>query len=121
VAPPAALEAEGGFARIESVSVEEGRDGILVTVTSSDGETVAQLASSSEGGLDAAIVKATSRLALPEAPDPVIVEIEERRFEGVDIVMVVLDTDGHLTAGSSIVVAGRAFAIGRAAWSALTN
>ena len=103
------------------MSVEEGRDGILVTITSSDGETVAQLASSSEGGLDAAIVKATSRLALPEAPDPVIVDLDERRVEGVDIVTLVLDTDGHITAGSSIVVAGRAFAVGRAAWSALTN
>jgi hypothetical protein len=121
VEPPPAPRDEPGYARMESVSVEEGRDGILVTVASSDGETVAQMASSSEGGLESAIVKATSRLALPEAPDPVIVEIEERRFEGVDIVMLVLDTDGRITAGSSVVVSGRPFAIGRAAWSALTS
>ena len=110
----------GGLARIESVGVEEGRDGILVTVSSSDGEAVRQIASSSEGGVEAAVVKATARLADPEAPDPVVVDIEDRRISGVDIVMIVLDADGNITAGSSVVGAGRSFALGRATWAALS-
>jgi hypothetical protein len=124
VAPPAperaASMSQRGFARIESVAVEEGRDGILVTVASSDGEEVRQVASSTEGGVEAAVVKATARLALPEAPEPVIVDIEERRIQGVDIVMIVLDADGSMAAGSSVVAAGRSFALGRATWAALS-
>jgi hypothetical protein len=108
------------LARIESVGVEEGRDGILVTVASSDGEAVRQIASSTEGGVEAAVVKATARLADPEAPDPVVVDIEDRRISGVDIVMIVLDADGTISAGSSVVAAGRSFALGRATWAALT-
>lgn len=109
-----------GWARIESVGVEEGRDGILVTVASSDGESVRQIASSTEGGVEAAVVKATARLAVPEAPDPIVVDIEDRRVSGVDIVMIVLDADGMITAGSSVVAAGRSFALGRATWAALS-
>lgn len=126
VAPVAALapervEPSGGLARIESVGVEEGRDGILVTVASSDGEAVRQIASSTEGGVEAAVVKATARLADPEAPDPVVVDIADRRISGVDIVMIVLDADGTITAGSSVVAAGRSFALGRATWAALSQ
>jgi len=117
---PERLDRVGGLARIESVGVEEGRDGILVTVASSDGESVRQIASSTEGGVDAAVVKATARLADPEAPDPIVVDIEERRIKGVDIVMIVLDADGTITAGSSVVAAGRSFALGRATWAALS-
>lgn len=122
VAPlaPDRIPPPGGLARIESVGVEEGRDGILVTVSSSDGEAVRQIASSSEGGVEAAVVKATARLADPEAPDPVVVDIEDRRISGVDIVMIVLDADGNITAGSSVVGAGRSFALGRATWAALS-
>lgn len=109
-----------GLARIESVGVEEGRDGILVTVASSDGEAVRQIASSTEGGVEAAVVKATARLADPEAPDPVVVDIADRRISGVDIVMIVLDADGTISAGSSVVAAGRSFALGRATWAALS-
>jgi hypothetical protein len=47
------------------------------------------------------------------------VNIDDRRVEGVDIVMIVLDVGGTLIAGSSIVAAGRAFALGRATWAAL--
>lgn len=117
---PERYRPSGGLARIESVGVEEGRDGIVVTVASSDGEAVRQIASSTEGGVEAAVVKATGRLADPEAPDPVVVDIEDRRVSGVDIVMIVLDADGTITAGSSVVAAGRSFALGRATWAALS-
>ena len=117
---PSVRPAAAGWARIESVGVEEGRDGILVTVASSDGESVRQIASSTEGGVEAAVVKATARLAEPEAPDPIVVDIEDRRINGVDIVMIVLDADGTITAGSSVVAAGRSFALGRATWAALS-
>lgn len=107
-------------ARLASVAVEEGRDGITVSVATTSGERVRQAAASTEGGVEAAVVRATTRLALPDAPEPSVVDIDDRRVEGVDIVMIVLDVDGVMHAGSAVVAAGRAFALGRATWAALT-
>lgn len=106
-------------ARIESVAVVEARSGIVVTVVASNGNEASHVASSSEGGVEAAVVIAAARLVDPASPDPMVVEIEDRRVEGVDIVMIVLDMDGRIVAGSAIVEAGRAFALGRATWAAL--
>lgn len=106
-------------ARIDSVSVEEGRSGIQVTVVASDGARVSQVASSTEGGVDSAVVKAAARLVDDTAPEPTVVDIVDRRVDGVDIVMIVLNVDGELKAGSAVVVAGRVFALGRATWAAL--
>ncbi len=109
-----------GFARIESVAVAEGRDGIVITVSSSDGRSEQQIAASTEGGVESAVVRATARLALPDAPEATVVDIEDRRVAATDIVMIVLDVDGHMAAGSSVVHAGRPFARGRAPRAALT-
>lgn len=109
-----------GISRLASVAVEEGRGGITVTVTASDGSALRQAAGSSEGGVEAAVVRATAKLAMPSAPDAAVIEIEDRRVEGVDIVMIVLDVDGRMAAGSAVVGAGRAFALARATWSALS-
>ena len=111
--------ARDSIARIDSVAVVEGRSGIIVTVTASNRTEMSHVASSSEGGVEAAVVKAAARLVDPSSPDPIVVEIEDRRVEGVDIVMIVLDMDGELCAGSAVVGAGRAFALGRATWAAL--
>ena len=115
----AAHSGGGGIARIASVAVEEGRDGIVVTVTASDGSDVRQPAASSEGGVESAVVRATARLAFPAAPEAIVIDVEDRRVEGVDIVMIVLDVNGAVQAGSAVVGAGRAFALARATWAAL--
>jgi outer membrane biosynthesis protein TonB len=116
---PRSRSVDDSIARIESVSLAEGRSGVVVTLGASDGSEVSQVASSSEGGVETAVVKAAAKLFDPNSPDPIVVEIEDRRVEGVDIVMIVLDVDGELVAGSAIVAAGRAFALGRATWAAL--
>ena len=108
------------IARIERVSVQEGRRGILITVETTDGRVETVIARTADGGVERAVVLAAARLAAPGAPDPLIVEIEERRVEGVDIVMIVLDRDGHMAAGSAVVAAGSAFALGRATWAAIS-
>ena len=107
--------------RFESVAVREGRDGISVVVTTSDGRTESQAAAASEGGVEAVVVRATAALARPGAPQARVVEIDDRRIEGVDIVMIVLELDGELATGSSDERAGRASALGRATWAALTT
>jgi hypothetical protein len=114
-------ESTGGFgARLASVAVQEGRTGIVVTVSASDGSQIQQAAASTEGGVESAVVRATTRLAMPGAPDASVIEIEDRRIEGVDIVLIVLDVDGVMHAGAAVVGAGRSFALGRATWAALT-
>lgn len=106
--------------RLASVAVEEGRDGVLVRVSTTTGAVVEQHAASSEGGVESAVVRATAHLASPGAPEARVVEIDDRRVEGADIVTIVLDVDGKLRAGSAVVVAGRSFALGRATWAALS-
>jgi len=110
----------GVIAKLDRVAVEEARNGISVTVSTTDGRTATEPASSTEGGVEAAVVKAAAKLARPGTPAPSIVEIEDRRIEGVDVVMIVLDVDGTLAVGAAIVVAGRSFALGRATWAALS-
>ncbi|KAA3641115.1 MAG: hypothetical protein DWP92_01745 [Armatimonadetes bacterium] len=104
---------------IARVSVEEGRSGIVVTVTASDGESETELAHATEGGVEHAVVVATARLAAPGVPAPVVIDIDDRRIEGTDIVMIVLDNNGEITTGSAVVGAGRPFALGRATWAAM--
>lgn len=118
--PSDRTEAGPGVARLASVSVEEGRDGIVVSVATTAGDRVRQVAGSTEGGVESAVVRATATLALPGSPEASVVDIEDRRIEGVDVVMIVLDVDGQMHAGSAVVAAGRAFALGRATWAALT-
>jgi len=116
---PTSSMRSGQVARIDSIAVVEGRSGIIIAVTASDGTETSVAASSTEGGVEKAVVKATAQLMDPDSPDPIVVEIEDRRVDGVDIVMVVLDADGTLVTGSAVVSAGRAFALGRATWAAL--
>lgn len=104
---------------IDRVSVEEARHGVVVTVVASDGEFETEVARASEGGVEQAVILATARLATPGGPVPIVIEIEDRRIEGTDIVMIVLDHNGDIRTGSAVVGAGRAFAIGRATWSAM--
>ncbi|MCZ7532938.1 MAG: hypothetical protein M5U23_05975 [Acidimicrobiia bacterium] len=104
---------------IERVAVAEGRGGIVVTVVASDGESETEMAHATEGGVEQAVVLATARLAAPGGPAPVVIDIDDRRIEGTDIVMIVLDNNGEITTGSAVVGAGRAFALGRATWAAM--
>ncbi|MCL1599327.1 MAG: hypothetical protein M3094_09095, partial [Actinomycetia bacterium] len=76
----------GVIAKLDRVAVEEARNGISVTVSTTDGRSATEPASSTEGGVEAAVVKAAAKLARPGTPDPNIVEIEDRRIEGVDVV-----------------------------------
>lgn len=118
-ASPPPEDAALPIARIDRVSVEEGRSGVRVTIVASDGTQVSQVASSTEGGVDSAVVKAAAKLVDDTAPDPTVVDIVDRRVDGIDIVMIVLKIDGVLKAGSAVVGAGRVFALGRATWAAL--
>ncbi len=106
---------------IDHVSVDEGRAGITVTLETTDGRRQTEIARMTEGGVDRAVILGSTRLAAPDQPDPIIIDVDERRVEGVDIVMIVLDCNGRICAGSAVVGAGRAFALARAAWAAVAS
>lgn len=118
-APARSFGAEASVTSIERVSVEEGRSGIAVTIVTTDGRSETDVARSTEGGVDRTVVLVAARLAAPNNPDPIVIDVDERRIEGVDIVMIVLDCNGRIAAGSSVVGAGRAYALARAAWAAV--
>lgn len=111
--------AEASVTSIERVSVEEGRSGIAVTIVTTDGRSETDVARSTEGGVDRTVVLVAARLAAPNNPDPIVIDVDERRIEGVDIVMIVLDCNGRIAAGSSVIGAGRAYALARATWAAV--
>lgn len=110
---------EAAVTSIERVSVEEGRSGIAVTIVTTDGRSETDVARATEGGVDRAVVLAAARLGAPGNPDPVVIDVDERRIDGVDIVMIVLDCNGRMAAGSSVIGAGRAYALARATWAAV--
>lgn len=113
------VRSEASVTSIERVSVEEGRSGIAVTIVTTDGRSETDVARSTEGGVDRAVVLVAARLAAPNNPDPIVIDVDERRIEGVDIVMIVLDCNGRVAAGSSVIGAGRAYALARATWAAV--
>ncbi len=113
------VRSEASVTSIERVSVEEGRSGIAVTIVTTDGRSETDVARSTEGGVDRAVVLVAARLAAPNSPDPIVIDVDERRIEGVDIVMIVLDCNGRVAAGSSVIGAGRAYALARATWAAV--
>jgi hypothetical protein len=118
-APRTTVRSEASITSIERVSVEEGRSGIAVTIVTTDGRSETDVARSTEGGVDRTVVLVAARLAAPNNPDPIVIDVDERRIEGVDIVMIVLDCNGRVAAGSSVIGAGRAYALARATWAAV--
>jgi hypothetical protein len=117
--PRTTVRSEASVTSIERVSVEEGRSGIAVTIVTTDGRSETDVARSTEGGVDRTVMLVAARLAAPNNPDPIVIDIDERRIEGVDIVMIVLDCNGRVAAGSSVIGAGRAYALARATWAAV--
>ncbi len=106
-------------ASLAGVSVEETRDGVVVTATAADGRQEARRARWSEGGLEDALVGAVAALAGHE-PAPALVGAQNVEVEGTATVMVVLErVDGRRLAGAAVIEAGAPFALARAVWSAL--
>lgn len=104
-------------ATLESVAVEESRDGIAIRVVVG-AESVSRQVGSGPDGMDAAIVAAVSQALGVEAD-----HIATQRTDAgeVGIVTVLLEVAGHgQQVGSAVIVAGEAYATAQAAWKALT-
>lgn len=106
-------------AALDWVSVTEGRDGIMVTAGSLTNEATAFAAGSSEPAIDQAVVSAVAELA-GSVSLPLIRSLDQRDLAGTPVVTVVLEDRGLRLVGSAPVEGGRAYAVGRAVWMALS-
>lgn len=104
--------------RIESVSVEESRQGIAIRVTVGE-MSATRMVGSSADGMDAAIVAALSELAGVEAE-----LVTAQRIEAGDakVVTVLVSVPGRgQRVGSEVIGSGEAYAVAVAAWKAITE
>ncbi len=102
---------------VDSVAVEERRDGATVTVTLADGGSGSRSAAFSAG--DAAVAGATLD-ASGHATTPVLA-VEWLEADGADAVTVVVGTAAAARAGAAVVTGGRAYAIAVATVRALRS
>lgn len=105
-------------AKLSSIRVTEGRDGVVVEAFADDVAVSARAAGASGPALDQAVVSAVAQL-IGAASTPLIRSVDVRDIGGTSVVTVVIDEDGDRLVGSAIVEGGRAYAVGRAVWTAL--
>jgi len=118
---PGASDLVTGIGRgLESVSVIEGHGGIAVTAVGRSAEATARAAGVSGPAIDQAVVSAVADLA-GEAALPLICSLDERELAGESVVTIVIEASGRRLVGSAIVEGGRAYAVGRAVWAALSS
>jgi len=105
---------------LKSVLVEESSSGLQVTVVGSDGRRAARNAEVSEEGLVAAVIAAAGMLVA--GAEPRVLSVEWASVDGSRAVTMVLEgTGGRRGAGAALVRGSRAYAVARAAWSALSD
>jgi hypothetical protein len=105
---------------LTSVRVTEGRDGVFVEALA-DGVTVSVRAAGAAGpAFDQAVVSAVAELA-GATTSPLIRSVDLRDVGGTSVVTVVIDEAGDALVGSSIMDGGRAYAVGRAVWAAMSS
>ena len=115
VAGPAGVPAALGWVR-----VDESATAVEVTVTAADGRQATRRGAVSEEGLAEAVIEAVGIL-LVGAPARVIA-VDWTTANGSRVGTVVLEAPGGAKgAGAGLVRASRAYAVARAAWSALTT
>lgn len=102
---------------LESVSVEESRAGIAVRVAVA-GQTVTRQVGTSPEAMDGAIVSALAQLLEVDAE---LIAVQRGEAGEAKIITVLLEVAGRgQQVGSSVVVAGEAYAVAHASWKALT-
>ncbi len=115
---PPIVRATSAEATLSSVRVAEGRDGVVVEALADDVAVSVRAAGASGPALDQAVVSAVAKLA-GAASNPLVRSVDVRDIGGTSVVTVVIDEDGDRLVGSAIVEGGRAYAVGRAVWTAL--
>ena len=112
--------AAAGLVRLSSLTLEERPDQVTVTIGGSDGSSASRTGPATARGLEEAIVRAVAALAVPGV-EPALLSLEESEVGGRQVITAVVEgPEGRPAAGSAVVQAGRAFAVAKAVWAALT-
>lgn len=120
VPAPEQVPGPGTPDRIAAVAVEETRSGVNVRVTTELGRRMDRTVSASGPMVDVAIVEAVGALVV--SPPPEVVAVNDHVLDGTDVVLVLVEhADGTRSAGSATVGVGRPFAVGLAAWRAVSE
>jgi hypothetical protein len=115
----AAAESEPAESRLESVAVEETPDGISVSVRATGGGSTLRALDTGLAGMDEAVVAAVAELT--DNPDATLVDVSEAQLGERTVITVLVAVDEATEAsGAAIQLGGRAYAVARAAWVALT-
>jgi hypothetical protein len=106
--------------RLFSIAVAESLDGVVVTATGSSREASVRAAGISIPAIDHAVVQAAAEV-FGAATLPLVCSVEERDLDGTSVLTLVVEESGQRLVGSAIVGSGRAYAVGRAVWAALSS
>lgn len=115
---PTAGEAVGEV-RLESVAIEETPEGVVVLVRSADGSRASSTLESGLAEMDGAVVAVVAEL-IGAGPVTLVDVLEETVDELVVLTVLVGSGEGPPQAGAAVQLGGRAYAIARATWAALT-
>lgn len=129
-APPVVVD-ESGYAGSEQLDAVAS-SGLAKLIIEETGNDVVAVASDARGrtaravvgdGSDAFMVAVTEAVASLRGvmPSPVLLRVEDRLIEGVDVVSVLIETNGEPYAGAVVVRGGRPFSVGRAVDAALAT
>lgn len=105
---------------LTSVSVSEGRDGVIVEAVAGERAASIRAAGSGNPALDQAVVSAVAEVVGTRSV-PLIRSVDVRDLDGTPVVTVMVAESGDQLVGSAVVEGGRAYAVGRAAWAALSS
>ncbi len=105
---------------LAKLSIEETGDAVVAVASDASGRT----ARADVGdGADAFLLAVTNAVAALRGftPAPMLVSVEDRFIAGVDVVSVLIETNGERYAGAAVVRGGRPFSVGRAIDAALAT
>jgi hypothetical protein len=118
-APPTTATAEPPRFELDSVAVEEGRSGVTVRITATTGTVVSRVAAPLPGGVDESIVAAVAEITGHRTTR--LLGVQESDLGGTPVLTVAVElADRSRAVGSAVSEGGRAYAVARAAWAALT-
>ncbi|GMQ85975.1 MAG: hypothetical protein BMS9Abin07_1545 [Acidimicrobiia bacterium] len=101
--------------------IEETGHDVVAVASDGRGRTARALVGDGSEAFLVAVTEAVAGLR-GFAPSPVLIRVEDRFIEGVDVVSVLIETDeGERYAGAAVVRGGRPFSVGRAVDAALAT
>ncbi len=129
-APPAVVD-ESGYAggdqldavvstRLTKLIIEQTGNDVVAVASDAKGRTARALVGDGSDAFMVAVTEAVASLR-GVTPSPVLLRVEDRFIEGVDVVSVLIETDGERYAGAAVVRGGRPFSVGRAIDAALAT